>query len=106
LVDAGKPVPWSKPEDLAYDPDKPLPDLQGIFNDGFYACMVSGARRWVKKETSEATLRALITRNGGDQPGADWQMGASPTPPAFRYDCSMIKTTKRRKEGRWQQRES
>jgi len=74
LVDTGKPVPWTKPEDLEYDPDGPLPDLQGIFDDGFWACMVDGPniRRWIKKGTSEATLRALITRNGGDRPGPDW----------------------------------
>ncbi len=73
LVDAGKPSPWTKPEELPYSSDGPLPDLEGIFPDGFWACMVDGGRRWVKRETSEATIRALITRNLGDQPGPDWQ---------------------------------
>ncbi len=72
LVDAGRPVPWTKPEDLGYDPEQPLPELQRVFRDGFWACMVDGSRRWVKHDTREATLRALITRNGGDQPGPDW----------------------------------
>ena len=72
-VDAGKPVPWSKPEDLAFDPAEPLPDLKGIFRDGFFACMADHRRLWVADRTSEATLRALITRNGRDRPGADWQ---------------------------------
>jgi hypothetical protein len=73
LIAAGKPVPWTKPENLPYDPKQPLPDLQGVFHDGFWVCTVAHNRRWVKKETSEATLRALITRNGGDRPGDDWQ---------------------------------
>jgi hypothetical protein len=73
VVETGKPVPWSKPGDLSYDPDQPLPDLKGYFHDGFWAVTANYKRRWVKNEMSEATLRALITRNGNDQPGDDWQ---------------------------------
>lgn len=72
VVATGKPVPWTKPEDLPYAPDQPLPDLRGVFRDGFWACTANQTRRWVRNETSEATLRALITRNGGDRPGDDW----------------------------------
>jgi hypothetical protein len=71
FVEAGKPVPWTKPEELSYAPDQPLPDLACIFKDGFRACVADGTRRWVPKGTSEATLRAAITRNGGDEP--DWE---------------------------------
>jgi hypothetical protein len=47
LVEAGEPVPWTKPEDLTYDPAGPLPELRCIFKDGFRAQMVSfaGSRR-------------------------------------------------------------
>ena len=45
--------------------------LACIFKDGFRACVADGTRRWVPKGTSEATLRAAITRNGGDEP--DWE---------------------------------
>jgi hypothetical protein len=27
---------------------------------------------WLSKRVGEATLRALITRNGDDRPGQDW----------------------------------
>ena len=73
VVDTGKPVPWSKPEDLPYDPDQPLPDLRGHFHDGFWACTANNKRVWVRHDLREETLRALITRNGKDQPGADWR---------------------------------
>jgi hypothetical protein len=72
LVEAGEPVPWTKPEELTYDPDQPLPDLRCIFKDGFRACMADGSRHFIRKGTSEATLRAAISRNGGDSLGPDW----------------------------------
>jgi hypothetical protein len=71
IVEAGEPVPWTKPEELPYDPKQPLPDLRCIFKDGFRACLADGTRRWVPQGIGEATLRAAITRNGGDRP--DWQ---------------------------------
>jgi hypothetical protein len=64
IVEAGKPVPWTKPEELCYDPDGPLPELDCIFKDCFRAAMAAGFSRWISKQTSEATLRAAITRNG------------------------------------------
>jgi hypothetical protein len=72
VVEAGEPVPWTKPDDLVYDPDGPLPDLRCIFKDGYRAGLGDGSTRFVRKGTSEATLRAAITRNGGDILGPDW----------------------------------
>jgi hypothetical protein len=72
IVEAGEPVPWTKPQDLDYDPDGPLPGLKGLFNDGFRGCLADCSRLFVRTETSEASLRAAITRNGGDRPGSDW----------------------------------
>jgi hypothetical protein len=72
FVEAGEPVPWTKPEDLPYDPERPLPELRCLFHDGFRACMADASRRFVPKRTNQATLRAAITRNGGDAPGPDW----------------------------------
>lgn len=80
VVEAAEPVPWSKPADLAYDPAKPLPPLGGAFTkpvyylgievgrrEGFAACFADGSTRFVDARTDEATLRALITRNGGEK---------------------------------------
>jgi hypothetical protein len=72
IVEAGKPVPWTKPEDLCYDPDGPLPELQCLFKDGFRAVMADSSRHWVSIQTSESTLRAAITRNDGTPLGPDW----------------------------------
>jgi hypothetical protein len=72
IVEAGEPVPWTKPQDLTYEPDQPLPDLRSLFRDGFRAALADGSRRWIQKGTGEATLRAAITRNGGERLGMDW----------------------------------
>jgi Protein of unknown function (DUF1559) len=31
VVEAANPVPWTKPDDLSYSPDQPLPKLGGLF---------------------------------------------------------------------------
>jgi hypothetical protein len=72
IVEAGEPVPWTKPEELAYDPQGPLPDLRGLFDNGFRAVTADGITRFVQSTVSEATLRAAITRDGGDRLGPDW----------------------------------
>jgi hypothetical protein len=72
IVEAGDAVPWTKPEELIYDPRQTLPSLGGISKDGFRAALADGSVHIVKRNTSERTLRALITRNGGDKPGPDW----------------------------------
>ena len=72
LIEAGRPVPWSSPEDLAFDPAGPLPDLQPIFRDGFRVALGDGSMRWIRKDISESTLRTAITRNGGEILGPDW----------------------------------
>jgi hypothetical protein len=72
IVEAGKPVPWTKPEELVYDPQGPLPELKGAFRDSFRAAFASGSVRHIRYSVSEPTLRALITRNAGDTPGGDF----------------------------------
>jgi hypothetical protein len=72
IVEAGEPVPWTKPEDIPCAADRPLPSLATVFKDGFRAAFADGCVRFIKKETSEATLRGLITRNGGERLEMDW----------------------------------
>jgi hypothetical protein len=66
IVEAGTSVPWTKPEDLPYDPGKPLPSLGGLFKDGFSATLFDGSVRFLTRDIDEETIRALITRNGGE----------------------------------------
>ena len=62
VVEAGEAVPWTKPQDLPYDPNGPLPMLGGIFHYGFQAVMADGrSSRFLPKNIPPATLRTLIT---------------------------------------------
>jgi hypothetical protein len=71
LVEGVKAVPWTKPEDVTYDPKGALPKLGGQFKDGSYAAFMDGSVRLLSRRLSEATLRAIITRTAGDLPGND-----------------------------------
>ena len=66
VAEAAEPVIWTKPDDLAFDPDKPLPKLGGHFPGGFNAAFMDGSVRFLHQTMSEKTLKALITRNGGE----------------------------------------
>jgi hypothetical protein len=72
IVEAGSAVPWTKPQDLPYGPDLPLPRLGGLFPGTFRAAFADGSVHTLPQDTKEVTLRAAVTRNGGDQFEADW----------------------------------
>lgn len=62
IVEAGEPVPWTKPDHLAYDPKKPLPKLGRLSDDGFFAAFtVQGDRvQFIPRSTTEKNLRSKI----------------------------------------------
>jgi RNA polymerase sigma factor (sigma-70 family) len=66
VVEAGSPVVWTKPEDVNYDPKKPIPRLGGQFASIIHVLMADGAARSLPRRVSEKTLRALITSDGGE----------------------------------------
>ncbi|MCI0681002.1 MAG: DUF1559 domain-containing protein [Gemmataceae bacterium] len=67
VVETFESVPWTKPDDIAYDAKKPLPKLGGFYANGiFNAGLGDGSVRALRTNLTEATLRALITRAGGE----------------------------------------
>jgi hypothetical protein len=72
IVQAEEAVPWTQPADLDYAPAKPLPRLGGIFPNTFQVALADGQVRSLPISISEGTLRAAITRNGGERLGSDW----------------------------------
>jgi hypothetical protein len=73
IAEAGEAVPWTKPEELPFAPDQPLPRLGGIARDGH--CRVAlgdGSVRDLPLNIRETTLKAAITRDGDEILGSDW----------------------------------
>jgi hypothetical protein len=85
LVEAGRAVPWTKPADLPYADDKPVPRLGGVFTGpvrfrlssagrtrGFHAATADGEVRFIGADVNEATLRQAIRRDSTDVLGSNW----------------------------------
>lgn len=64
FVEAKRDIPWTKPADIPYDVDKPLPQLGGFFQGGFYASTCDGAVRLWPADIGEDVLRAIISKDG------------------------------------------
>jgi hypothetical protein len=61
VVEALGSVPWTKPEDLTYDTQKPVPPLGGVFGEGqFFGVFGDKSVRWFSRPSDEL-LRAYIT---------------------------------------------
>jgi hypothetical protein len=73
VIEAGEPVPWTKPVDLNYSCKLPIPPLGGVFPEksrfslfgsnrekGITVAMADGSVHFIKKELSETTWRAAI----------------------------------------------
>ena len=73
VVEAAEAAPWTKPQDLPFTPNGPLPKLGSLRGSGFNALFADGAVREVPHDADETTIRAMITRNGGEMlPANDW----------------------------------
>jgi hypothetical protein len=72
VVEASKAVPWTKPEDIPYDPAKPLPKLGLPGLKGFNVGMCDGSVHFLSETITEKTLRNAITRNDGNPLGPDF----------------------------------
>jgi RNA polymerase sigma factor (sigma-70 family) len=66
VIEARTAVPWTKPEDLVYDPKQPLPKLGGIFENVVNAALCDGSVHAFRKDAPQTAMRAMITRNGGE----------------------------------------
>jgi Protein of unknown function (DUF1559)/Domain of unknown function (DUF4190) len=72
IAEAATAVPWTKPDELDFNPNGSLPALGGHFSSGFAVGMADAAVRQVSQTVSPQTLKAAITRSGGDVLGPDW----------------------------------
>ncbi len=73
VVEAENAVPWTKPEDIKFDPknDKGLFGAKSEHPGGFNALFGDGSVRFIKTSVAVDVFRALITRAGGEVIQAD-----------------------------------
>jgi hypothetical protein len=73
IVETAQAVPWTKPDDIAFDPNKPIkPLLSTYFKSGCQAALADGQVKVLSNSISEFTLKTAIMRNDGGVPGPDW----------------------------------
>ena len=68
-----KAVPWTKPEDIEFDPERPL---AGVGNPRraagvFFGGMMDGSVRMLTPDLDPEVFKALVTPNGGESVGLD-----------------------------------
>jgi RNA polymerase sigma factor (sigma-70 family) len=66
VVEAGPPVEWTRPADIAYDPQKPLPKLDGPFSNALITVTASGDTHLFPRNLDEKTLRRMIEIADGE----------------------------------------
>jgi beta-lactamase regulating signal transducer with metallopeptidase domain len=69
VVEARRDIPWTRPEDIPFDPDGDLPELGGYHAEGFSAAHADGSVTFYSKSVDATLLRARITKAGGDESG-------------------------------------
>ncbi len=71
VVEADQSVFWTKPEELDYDPARPLAALRRTML-GSLVIAADGVVHYLQPSTSEATIRNLITIDDGAPVAPDW----------------------------------
>jgi hypothetical protein len=66
VVEAEEAVPWTKPDELTFDPKKDPPKVGLKDAEKFNAGFADGSVRTLDKKIDKETLKAYITRNGGE----------------------------------------
>lgn len=59
-------VPWTAPDDLKFDAEKPTAGIGGHYGEGFLVVMCDGSVQFIAAGTPDETVRALFTPSGGE----------------------------------------
>lgn len=73
VVEAREPVPWTKPEDIPYSPDRPFPKLGDPDRTEFLAVFLEGKVRKIRHNVSERSLRASVYYTIKDRAPPPWK---------------------------------
>ena len=64
VVEAQRNIPWTKPQDIPFTPDK-LPKLGGYQEEGFLAAFCDGSVRLIAKSVRNEILKRYFQYNDG-----------------------------------------
>jgi beta-lactamase regulating signal transducer with metallopeptidase domain len=67
IVEAKRDIPWTKPEDIPYDPNGTLPQLGGFFRGGFCATFGDSSTWFLEEPIKDSALKAMISPAAGDK---------------------------------------
>lgn len=65
-VEAKRDIPWTKPEDIVFDPKKDLPTFGGFFDGGFNAAFADGSVRFLSNDIKPEAIRKLLLASDGE----------------------------------------
>jgi hypothetical protein len=71
IFEAGAPVIWTKPADMHFDIDKPLPKLGGMFGGECCVVMCDGYVTRIKRDPDQRLLKYLIMPSDGEAISVD-----------------------------------
>ena len=66
IVEAADAVEWTKPDELPFQPDKPLPKLGFGMGESFNVAVADGSVRSLPKKIDPKVLRLLLMPNSGE----------------------------------------
>jgi prepilin-type processing-associated H-X9-DG protein len=82
VMETAEAVPWTKPEEVQYDPNEPLPRMGDFLAGGFNVAMVDGSVSFQAKPPPEAIIRAAIAvSESHDQNAASPAKNSEPPAP-------------------------
>ncbi|TWT41297.1 Serine/threonine-protein kinase PrkC [Thalassoglobus neptunius] len=65
VIEAKRNIPWTKPEDIEYSADQPLPKFGGWFEQGVHAAFADGTVQFLANYNDDQTIRNLLTISDG-----------------------------------------
>ncbi|MDZ4817355.1 MAG: DUF1559 domain-containing protein [Planctomycetota bacterium] len=80
VVEAERDIPWTKPEDIPVEKDKPLPELRSPNPLAYRFAFADGSVQQLPSGVMEETIRKLITPAGGEVVHRESELEYVPTP--------------------------
>lgn len=66
VVESSETVPWTKPDELVFQPNGPVPSFGPLGEKHFMVLMADGSVRSIPSDTDPISIRAAITAAGGE----------------------------------------